>query len=61
MILTVIHTILLILCVLAVIRLFVTDYLRQKEQDETKALQMELNENGQIFDLLVLIVLTLIF
>jgi hypothetical protein len=46
MILTVIHTILLILCVLAVIRLFVTDYLRQKEQDETKALQMEMNENG---------------
>jgi len=46
MILTVIHTILLILCVLAVIRLFVTDYLRQKEQDEAKALQMELKENG---------------
>lgn len=61
MILTVIHTILLILCVLAVIRLFVTDYLRQKEQDEAKALQMELKENGQIFDLLALIVLILIF
>lgn len=61
MILTVIHTILIILLVLAVIRLFLTDYLRQKEQDETKALQMEVSQNGQIFDILVLIVLTLIF
>lgn len=46
MILTVIHTILIILLVLAVIRLFLTDYFRQKEQDETKALQMEVSQNG---------------
>lgn len=61
MILTVIHTILIILLVLAVIRLFLTDYFRQKEQDETKALKMEVSQNGQIFDIIVLIVLTLIF
>ena len=61
MILTVIHIILIVLLVLAVIRLFLTDYFRQKEQDETKALQMEVSQNGQIFDIIVLIVLSLIF
>ena len=61
MILTVIHIILIVLLVLAVIRLFLTDYFRQKEQDETKALQMEVRQNGQIFDIIVLIVLALIF
>ena len=46
MILTVIHIILIVLLVLAVIRLFLTDYFRQKEQDEVKALQMEVSQNG---------------
>ena len=43
MILTAIHIILVILCVLSVIRLFITDYLRQKETDETKALKYEVS------------------
>lgn len=43
MILTIIHIILIVLLVLAVIRLFITDYLRQKERDETKALKMEVS------------------
>ncbi len=46
MILTAIHIILIVLLVLAVIRLFITDYLRQKEQDETKALKMEVSQNS---------------
>ena len=43
MILTTIHIILIVLLVLAVIRLFLTDYLRQRELDETKALKMEVS------------------
>lgn len=43
MILTTIHIILIALCILAVIRLFLTDYIRQKEQDETKALKLEVS------------------
>ena len=61
MILLIIHYLLAILCSISVIRLFITDYKRQRETDDEKALQLELNQSSILFDILVIIALSLFF
>lgn len=61
MILLIIHYLLAILCSISVIRLFITDYKRQRETDDEKALQLEQKQSSILFDILVIIALSLFF
>lgn len=56
---TILHYILASISSLLLIRLFITDYKRQRETDDDKAQQLEIQENSIIYDILIIITLSL--
>lgn len=56
-----IHYLLATLCSISVIRLFITDYRRQIETDNEKAQKLEIQENSIVFDILVILTVSLFF
>jgi hypothetical protein len=56
---TILHYILATISSLLLIILFITDYKRQRETDDDKAQQLEIQENSIIFDILIIITLSL--
>lgn len=56
-----IHYLLATLCSISVIRLFITDYRRQRETDNEKAQKLEIQENSIVFDILVCLTVSLFF
>lgn len=56
---TILHYILATISSLLLIILFITDYKRQRETDDDKAQQLEIQENSIIYDILIIITLSL--
>lgn len=56
-----IHYLWATLCSISVIRLFITDYRRQRETDNEKAQKLEIQENSIVFDILVCLTVSLFF